>query len=236
MKAILPLLLLSAVCAHAGFESWTNKDGRSADLELVKVVPSGDEKAGQFRTRFGKSVTLKASELSPESAFRLNAWKPAEETVAAATSSSASTGTAAASAFDSILDGNLEKLEGKSVKRYTAEKPEKFYIFYYSASWCGPCHQYTPSLVSFYEKVKPGNKNFEIVLITSDSEESAMEGYIKEKKMPWPVLKMAKAEKFKKEFKHGVTGIPSVVVCKLDGTVVAKTTDTAQLEKIVTEK
>lgn len=63
-----------------------------------------------------------------------------------------------------------------------------------------------------------------------------MNDYIKEKAMPWPSLKLRDAQKFKKEFKHGVTGIPSVVVCKLDGTVVAKTTSTAQLEQIVTGK
>jgi hypothetical protein len=70
-------------------------------------------------------------------------------------------------------------------------------------------------------------------LITSDEDEGDMEGYAKEKNMPWPQLKLGKVEKFEKEFNHGVTGIPSVVVCKLDGEVVIKTQSIAELEKLV---
>lgn len=45
-----------------------------------------------------------------------------------------------------------------------------------------------------------------------------MKDYAVEKKMPWPQLKLRKAADFKKKFQHGVTGIPSVIVCELDGT------------------
>ena len=111
------------------------------------------------------------------------------------------------------------------------KRPEKYYVFYYTASWCGPCQQFTPSLVEFYNKHK--NDNFEIVLITSDSDEGDMEDYAKEKKMPWPQLKLGKTEKFKKEFKHGVTGIPSVIVCDLEGKNLGNYRDLAALEKLV---
>ena len=134
--------------------------------------------------------------------------------------------------FDEILDGNLIKLDGKSLKSCKdATKPAKYYIFYYTASWCGPCHKYTPSLVAFYNKSK--NKNFELILITSDDEESAMEDYAREKKMPWPQLKQSKASKFKKEFSHGVTGIPSVITCDLEGKIVSRTKSIPELEKLV---
>jgi nucleoredoxin len=150
---------------------------------------------------------LKASTLSEADAKMLADWKPAPDPAAAA---------GPASVFDDILDGKLVKLDGKSLKSFKdLQKPAKFYVFYYTASWCGPCHQFTPSLVEFYNKNKNGN--FEIVLITSDSEEDAMEEYAAEMKMPWPQLKLDKAKDFKKEFKHGVTGIPSVIVCDLEG-------------------
>lgn len=212
--------------AFAEFETWTSSDGRSAELELVKVTESGDGKTGEFKLKNGRIVKIPASGLTEEDARRLDEWKSPEELAAEAA--------APASIFDDILDGNLLRLEGKSLKSYKdGPKPEKLYVFYYTASWCGPCQQYTPSLVDFYNKHK--NDNFEIVLITSDSNEASMEEYAKSKKMPWPQLKMKEVEDFKKEFKHGVTGIPSVIVCKLDGTKLGNFRDLNALEKLVNE-
>jgi hypothetical protein len=72
--------------------------------------------------------------------------------------------------------------------------------------------------VDFYNKNK--NDLFEIILITSDQDEDAMEGYAAAKKMPWPHLELRKAAQFKKKFQHGVSGIPSVIVCDLKGIIV----------------
>jgi nucleoredoxin len=115
-----------------------------------------------------------------------------------------------------MLLGNLVRLDGSRLKRCTdATRPKKYYLFYYTASWCGPCQRYTPELVRWYKKNK--NENFELVLITSDSNEDAMEDYAKSKKMPWPQLEFKEAKDFKKRFNHGVRGIPSLIVCELDG-------------------
>ena len=205
MKNIIIASWLLAGISLAGFETWTNKDGKPAELELVSVVDKDGEKAGEFKMRNGRTVTLKASDLSEESATKLKEWQPPAPAVEATPS-----------VFDKILDGNLERLDGKKLKKCDdATKPAKYYVFYYTASWCGPCQQFTPSLVEWYEKNK--NDNFELVLITSDRDEESMEQYAAEKKMPWPQLKLRKAQDFKKEFKHGVTGIPSVIVCDLEG-------------------
>lgn len=207
MKAIIHsfVALSLAATAMAEFRTWTRNDGKTAELELVSVAESGDEKVGQFKMRNGRTVSLKASTLSEADAKLLADWKPAPDPAAGPSS-----------VFDDILDGKLVKLDGKSLKSFKdLQKPAKFYVFYYTASWCGPCHQFTPSLVEFYNKNK--NENFEIVLITSDSEENAMEKYAAEMKMPWPQLKLDKADDFKKEFRHGVSGIPSVIVCDLEG-------------------
>ena len=123
--------------------------------------------------------------------------------------------------FDDILDGNLVSLQGKSLKRFDAtSKPTKYYLFYYTASWCGPCQKFTPSLVEFYNAHKPKSDQFEIVLITSDSDEGDMESYAKDKEMKWPHLKMSKVEKFRKEFKHPGGGIPNLVLTDLQGKII----------------
>jgi thiol-disulfide isomerase/thioredoxin len=211
MKIIaLPLIVfvLASDC-FAEFSTWTRNDGKTAELELISVSEVDGEKVGQFKMRDGRNVSIKASTLGEADVKRLVDWKPAPDPSAAA---------GPTSVFDEILDGKLVKLHGKSLKSLKDfQKPAKFYVFYYTASWCGPCHQFTPSLVEFYEENK--NENFEIVLITSDKEESAMEEYAAEKKMPWPQLKFDQMESFKKKFTHGVTGIPSVILCDLEGKV-----------------
>ncbi len=224
-KSILLSLMLSGV-ACAGFEQWTNKEGNTAELELINVSESDGEKSGVFKMRNGRTVTLKASDLAEADAQRLDEWQPAEATAE-------STAAGSGSVFDKYLDGNLVKLDGRSLKNHREEvRPQKYLIFYYTASWCGPCQAYTPSLVEFYNKNK--NDNFEIVLISSDSSEKAMEEYAREKEMPWPQLDLGRdTQRFKKEFEHGVTGIPSVVVCDLDGEIVAKTRSIPQLEDLV---
>lgn len=208
---------------HAAFENWTNKEGNTAQLELQEVTVEDDAKAGVFKMRNGRKVTIKAADLDEAGAKRLAEWKPAAAEPEAATGEP--------SVFDDVLDGNLVILDEKKFKKHElAAKPTKYYVFYYTASWCPPCQAFTPSLVDFYNK----NENFELVLITSDGEESDMEGYAKDKKMPWPQLKHSKAKSFKGKFDHGVRGIPAVIVCDLEGKIVSSNgRNLAELEKIV---
>ena len=223
---ILTAALISST-VHAEFRTWTRDDGKTADLELTETTGVDGAKTGRFKMRSGKTIDLPAEGFIDEDSELINSWKPApaEGDVEAAPS-----------VFDDILDGNLVKFDGKSVKRFKPEpeaKPEKFYVFYYTASWCPPCQKYTPTLVDFYDRQKPDNSNFEVVLITSDTNEDAMEGYAEDKKMPWPMLKLSKAGKFKEEFDFGITAIPSVVVCDLEGNVVQKTTSLSTLESLL---
>lgn len=213
MKTHHLLLVASLVTAtaHAEFRNWTRADGKAAELELISVTESGGIKSGEFKMRNGKSISLAADTFTAADAKLLAEWKPKETAAAPAA--------AAASAFDEVFDGNLVKLSGKSLKSYKdGVKPEKYYLFYYTASWCGPCHKFTPSLVEFYNKNK--DAAFELVLITSDSDEGAMEEYAAEMKMPWPQLKLSKTEKFKKEHIYPGGGIPNLVLTDLEGKLI----------------
>ena len=209
MKRLLACLLFlaSAGACSAQFSKWTNKDGRAAELELVSVSGEDGAKVGEFRMRNGRSVKIRQEDLGEADAKRLAEWKPAGAAAAEA---------GPESVFDNLLDGNLEQLSGKSLRKMKEfSKPRKYYVFYYTASWCGPCQQFTPSLVKFYEDNK--NDNFEIVLISSDRDEDAMTDYAVDKKMAWPHLTLRKAPDFKKKFDHEVRGIPSLIVCDLEG-------------------
>lgn len=207
------IVLALALPLAAAFENWTNKEGKTVQLELLEVTGPDNAKAGVFKMQNGNKVTIPAANLAEADAKRLAEWQPAP----AATQATAGK----PSVFDEVLDSNLVKLDGKKLKKTQLQaKPSKYYVFYYTASWCPPCQAFTPSLVKFYEKNK--NDKFELVLITSDDSEDKMEGYAADKKMPWPQLEQAKAATFKKKFNHEIKGIPSVIVCDLDGEIVSR--------------
>lgn len=226
MKTTLLLTALFTSFCFGAYEDWTSKDGRTAQFELVKTTGEGDALTGEFRMKNGKTVTIKASDLDDAGAAKLKE--------AAAKLAEAAKPESAASVFDAVLEGNLVKLDDKKLdKCEDATKPKKFYIFYYTASWCPPCQAFTPTLVKFYNDTKPGNDNFELVLITSDQDEKSMEKYATDKKMPWPQLKIGDVGSFKKKFNHGVTGIPSVITCDLEGNIVSRSEDLNELKKLV---
>ena len=198
--------------ALAEIQTWTNKDGRAVQLELMSVAEKNGEQVGEFKMVSGNMVSIKASDLSPADVKRIAEFKPTDVASILAAGPS--------SVFDKILDGNLVKLSGRSLKPCKdAIKPKKYYLFYYTASWCPPCQKFTPELVEFYNKNKPNNDDFELFLISSDKGESAMEEYAEEKKMPGPQLKFSKVEKFKKEFKHPGSGIPNLVLTDPEGKI-----------------
>ncbi|XP_028796232.1 probable nucleoredoxin 1 [Neltuma alba] len=64
----------------------------------------------------------------------------------------------------------IESLKGKKVG------------LYFSASWCGPCRRFTPTLVELYNQVS-AKGDFEIVFLSIDKDEDAFKGYFS--KMPW---------------------------------------------------
>lgn len=209
MKA--PLLLIVPLLvgiATAAFEPWTNKAGTTVELELVSKSEKNGDAVGTFRMRNGQTAEIAAADLSEDSAAKLRDWQP-----------EAADAASPASVFDESLDGNLLKLDGKRLKRFKdLEAPTKYYLFYYTASWCGPCHKFTPNLVKFYKENK--NEEFEVILITADSDEESMEDYAAEMEMPWPQLKMAKVAKFRKEFRHPGGGIPNLVLTDLNGELI----------------
>ncbi|XP_015957092.1 probable nucleoredoxin 1 [Arachis duranensis] len=100
----------------------------------------------------------------------------------------------------------IESLKGKKIG------------LYFSASWCGPCRRFTPTLVEVYdETVSKGE--FEIVFVSSDRDEDSFKGYFS--KMPWLAIPFSDSEtisSLKKLFE--VRGIPSLVLLDEAGKLV----------------
>jgi thiol-disulfide isomerase/thioredoxin len=57
---------------------------------------------------------------------------------------------------------------------------------YFSASWCGPCHDFTAKLKTFYERRRRAVGDFEVVLISLDTDPVSAAAYAGT--MPWLAL------------------------------------------------
>ena len=88
---------------------------------------------------------------------------------------------------------------------------------YFSASWCGPCHRFTPILSGVYKALAAKdaaagkNKRFEVIFLSSDRDQGSFNKYYAD--MPWVALDFADGElKEQLEERYKVEGIPTLVV------------------------
>jgi nucleoredoxin len=94
---------------------------------------------------------------------------------------------------------------------------------YRSAQWCGPCRQFTPKLVAYYNKVAAAHPEFEIVFVSDDKTPSAMESYMRQDQMPWPALNFDKVLGNASLKKYFGESIPCLVVVDENGKVISDT-------------
>jgi len=100
---------------------------------------------------------------------------------------------------------------------------KQFVCFYFSAHWCPPCRHFTPILKDFYEEVS--DSGVEIIFVSSDRSPDDMKDYMKESHGPWLSVehKSELSQALKQHF--GISGIPTLIVCKADGTIVTEDGD-----------
>lgn len=223
------LLLAGTVSAPAEFTPWSSKDGRTVELDLVRVLEENGEKVGLFRTREGRDFRLKASQLSAADAQRLDE-APVVGLGAGRPGAAAAGDTA--SKIGQILAGDLVALERKRLARTTLAKKPKFFVFYNSASWCGPCRQVTPEVVKFYDEKLKDNADYEVFLVSGDRDEDSMCEYMAEDKIQFPALKHG--GKAAKEIKQILANnsIPFMAIVSPDGAVVEKGHGATVLQKL----
>ena len=185
------------------FEPWTNLEGKTVQLKLIQTRLVDGELLGVFEMENGKIVEVPSSKFNEISANKIKELAPTQ------------------SVFDEHLSRKLVKLETNELKPIKGVQiPNKYYIFYYTASWCPPCQKFTPSLVQFYDKYK--NSEFEIILVSSDTSVADMNMYARSKKMPWPHLQLTSVDSFRQAFPTGLNGIPAIMVTDLEGNIIKK--------------
>lgn len=165
-------LVLSSAFADLP-RTWTSKDG-SATMEATFHKVDGDNVVLLLPN--GRTQTVQKQFLSDEDVQWI------EENSGA----SGAGGVSADAAVPAALKGNLIDDRGNKFDLAKEGPLPKYYLFYYSASWCGPCKAFTPELVRFHRKWKARKANFEVVLVPSDRSREDEIAYLKDHRMPWP--------------------------------------------------
>ena len=104
----------------------------------------------------------------------------------------------------------------------------KFIGLYFSASWCAPCHSFTPKLVDAYSKVRAAGHRLEVIYVSSDKSTPEFVEYFGQ--MPWAAIPQGDRRKEILSTLFSVEGIPTLVIVDAStGEVVTKQARTAVL-------
>jgi nucleoredoxin len=123
----------------------------------------------------------------------------------------------------SLLDQLGETLVGQNgnVDTKTALAGKDAIGIYFSAHWCPPCRGFTPVLGQKYNELKRAGKNFELVFVSSDRDQSAFNEY----HASMPFLALPYSDRTRKEQLsdfYNVSGIPTLVIVGADGAIINK--------------
>lgn len=225
--------LIALGTASAETRQWTNAEGKSITGELKSVT-------GDTATLLvgGRTFDIPVSSLSAADQTYIKEWQ------AAASGTSVDPAKAYDTPVMKALESGLVKLDGGKLDAFTLANPEKIEVvaFYSSASWCGPCHAFTPELARAYGRLKKKYDNFELFLLSADNDRPSWEGYVKEYKMPFPAIDFDVASgKGALQAGRNSNFIPSIHILAGDGTVLDDASAGARaslenLEKILKEK
>ena len=121
------------------------------------------------------------------------------------------------------LPGNVMKVTGMLLDGTPFDQKTlkgKVVLVDFWATWCGPCIAEIPNVLEQYEKYH--DKGFEVIGISLDKDRDALEKFIAEKKIPWPILFEESAGGWQHPMAtyYGISGIPTVVLIGRDGKVI----------------
>jgi nucleoredoxin len=124
-----------------------------------------------------------------------------------------------------MLGDKLVRLDGGRLRPMdpAAVAEVRVFALYYSASWCGPCRQFTPQLVRAYRGLKEKHPHFEVVFISADRSAGDMRDYMKEDGMGFPAVDFDKRDN--KLMSFSGPGIPCLVLVDQDGKVLSDSYD-----------
>ncbi len=123
------------------------------------------------------------------------------------------------------LRGKLMDAQGKPADEAKLDTA-KVFALYFGASWCGPCRQFSPSLVKYVNKTN--SPVMMTVMMSNDEEDGKMLGYMKEEKMPFPALPLAVLQKNGLLISYTGKMIPQLLIVDRFGKLLADTYQNGQ--------
>ena len=238
--------LFAAVCLLGAYIPARAYDAATAEVPLTAAEVCDKLKAGSTSDDLFTALTarhlLEKPTAAEEAALRaagatphlIDALKSGSYTLSPFDASSARKRMAAAAAsgtgapaisshMASLLRGKLVTAQNGTFKNYDDSKlaDKKVFGLYYSASWCGPCRQFTPKLVQFYQQVAAHHPEMEIVLIGDDESAADMQKYMQNDRMPWPALRFERKAMERELTHYSGNGIPDLVLVDGDGKILS---------------
>ncbi len=220
MKFILFIFLLYIGVSRLygeDLKTWSNQKGETIVASIIGVL--GD--SVYFQTRLGKQFRYPIAALAASDQATVGQWKPTQ-------ANSGATGVGIPlqqSKIAKLVQGKLVhpgERNGTFIPAgFEAGSTPKFYAFYYSAHWCGPCRQFTPQLVRFYERMKGSGTQFEVIFVSADRSKNQMYQYMKEDRMKFPAVEYSQGRGSYEIMKYSGSGIPCLVFMDHTGKVLS---------------
>ena len=104
------------------------------------------------------------------------------------------------------------------------------------ATWCGPCIAEIPNVLEAYQKYS--SQGFEVVGVSLDQDRDALEKFVTDKKIPWPILfENSEGSGWQHPLAtyYGISGIPTVILIGKDGNVVSLNARGERLGELLAE-
>jgi thiol-disulfide isomerase/thioredoxin len=124
---------------------------------------------------------------------------------------------------------SVTSLDGKAID--LAKYKGKVVLIDFWATWCGPCVQELPNVLSAYKLYH--DKGFEIIGISLDESKDKLEAFLKENNMTWPQFFDGKGWGNELAQKYGINSIPATYLLDTEGNIIARDLRGAGLEAAV---